>query len=388
MKRERIVEFAGGGDEDIAYLRLVLRKAAQQLDDKWRLRREDDSHVDLLVIEDIADPSLPVARGADLRFVRLIDPHGASGIQTVAWPLSQDLLTRLFNLIGSTGFVSRAPPGPAIQQNIYDDLFEPNQTEHWHAGDEIAAQFSDFSDGWLARPDAAEAKLVQEAEHLFRNDPRVRHKEVVQAFQLHDNIGVEATEGHTEGTGSRKDRRGVIAFGSDTPATSTLDDTNAHHLLAAYLSGKLLPGPARIEVNYIVLTLDPRNRQYYARGSLCVFEDCCTRPLKRGDWKLLSAGDFAEVKKQFEARPFSELQWLCAYLDEAAAAASALAVDKPCRLSMSFDLQRDYPRAARVAKALEAGSTLTAAAAAARVTVADAKRIAYAFDRIGFLEAE
>lgn len=145
MKRERIVEFVGGSEDEVAWLRLLLRKAASQLSDKWRLRREGDGHVDLLIIHDLEDPaSVPMPLESGQRRVRLIDPvFGAAGMETALWPLSQEKLVRLFNLTGFAADMQRpaAPATPAIQHNVYDDLFDSEPSGRWQVAidDEFAA---------------------------------------------------------------------------------------------------------------------------------------------------------------------------------------------------------------------------------------------------------
>ena len=60
MKHERVVEFIGGTDEEVAWLRLSLRRAAVRLVDKWRLRRDGDGQVDLMLIADNGETGTPL----------------------------------------------------------------------------------------------------------------------------------------------------------------------------------------------------------------------------------------------------------------------------------------------------------------------------------------
>lgn len=388
MKRERIVEFVGGSEDDIAYLRLSLRKAGRQLTDKWRLRRDDDTHVDLLVIEDLVDtassPRSAAGEGSQRR-VRLIDPAiGAAGMETVSWPLALDTMTRLFNL-SSVGVEAPSVIAPVIQQNIYDDLFEPTESSRWLGGAEIQVPTLDFTDEWSPPPRAPESELTLQAEELFRRDPRPAHKDLLAAVRLDPFVDIEATDGMTLGGVTRKDRRDAVGARDLKSHTLSAEEANARHPLAAYLTGRLLPGPSRVEAFGVALTLDPRNRLYYAKGALCVFEECCQRTLRRGDWHALSASEFAQVKDQLTPRPMAQLHWLCVYLDERAAAANELDASARYRLIQSIDLGSDYPRAARIARELEQRCTLTAATVAAGASPAEAQRVAHAFDVIGFL---
>lgn len=418
LHRDHIIEFVGGTEVDVAYLRLLLRKAARELSCKWRLRTEDDRQVDIVVVEDFDSGAFRA--DASQRRVRLINPLlGAAGMQTVSWPIAQDTLVRLLNPAvvpaaavpppllaeppapapaAAPAAMSAPTPAPAItlgglqiQHNIYDDLFEPEPDgatdgRHDHGAHEWVGQV-DLAGDWLGgTPSRAEveATLMREADAFFRADHRVDQVEALRQIRLHPDVQIEATEGHTEATGSRKDRRGVIELGSDTPYALNAAEADARHPLASYLSGRLLPAPAQIEAGDVVLVLDPRHRMYYARGALGLMEALCQLSLRRGDWRILSAASFAAIKAQIAPRPYAELQWLCAYFDERAAKEPDDILRY--RILQNIDvLPRDYPIAARIARELEHGSSLKAAAAAAQVSLHEAKRVAAAFDAAGFL---
>lgn len=375
MKRERIIEFVGGSEDEVAYLRLLVRRAAVQLEDKWRLRRDGDEHVDLLVIADNSEEALAPGRP---RQVRLVDPaFGAAGMETVHWPLSLEQLVRLFNL---TGIAAAQPPaGPAIQHNIYDDLFDSEPSDRWKTSDNLL----DSDAEWMPPVDSRGADLMHEAEAFFRHDPREQHRDALKSIRLPDEVEVEATEGKTEWGIARKDKRGALASGlAGTLHSLTTEEAESRHPLSAFLSGRLLPGPSRADIAGIALTLDPRNRQFYARGALCVLEELCRTMPRRGDWRTLSTGDFAAVREQLPPRPYLELRWLCAWVEGAQA---ELEDDARYRLIESVDIAADYPREARVVRALAQGSTLAEAAQAARLPIAEARRVAAAFDAIGAL---
>ena len=390
MKRERIVEFVGGSEEEIAWLRLLLRKAAGQLSDRWRLRREGDGHVDLLIIHDLEDPAAaPVPLETGQRRVRLIDPvFGAAGMETALWPLSQEKLVRLFNLTGFAAELQRPalPPAPTIQHNVYDDLFDSEPTDRWQVviDDDLAAPLDD-DHTLVAQARAREAELMREAEQFFRQDPREEHKQALKAIRLHEAVDVEATEGKTQLGVARVDRRAALGEFADTTITLTPLEANQRHPLAEFLTGRMLPGPASVDLDGLALILDPRNKLYYARGALCIFEDACRRSVRRGDWRGLTAIEFGEIRKSVDPRPYAELIWLCVYANDSTRPAADLDDELRYRLTQTLELGRDFPRAARVAQELAKGCTLSTAASLARVPLAEARRVAAAFDAVSFL---
>ena len=299
MKRERIIEFVGGTEEEVAWLRLMVRRLAVQLVDRWRMRRDDDAGVDLLVVADNGEDGLPVVDGT--RRVRLVDPaFGSKGMEVLNWPPPAERLVQLLNLAGVSTVANDAPPpAAAIRYDVYDDLFESEPAEHWKSGDHLMA-----SDAEWTPPPAPGADLIHEAEAFFRRDDRLEMSEALKSIRLPEDIEIEATEGKTEHGIARKDRRGKLDPKlAGTLHTLTREEAEASHPLATYLTGRLLPGPSRIEVGDVALVLDPRNRQFYARGALSTLEEACRRRLRRGNWRTLTAPDFETVGQQMKPRP-------------------------------------------------------------------------------------
>jgi hypothetical protein len=365
MMNEQVVEFVGGSDEEVAHLRLLLRRAAPQLRRRWRTRREGDSHVELFIV---VDGEAALEGGA--RQVRLLGPAvGPSGIKIERWPLKVPQIVDLLNG-GEPVAASPAPPAtaaPAIQHNIYDDLFEAEAAAgDWSAGE----------------PDliARELALMDEAEAFFRHDSRVAHREQLSAMRLGD-AAVDATEGLTAATSSRQQRRDPLAL-SETAAG---DREDARLPLTEFLTGSWLAGPSRLSTAGFELTLDPLRRQYFANASLCVLEDCCRQPIARSAWRILTTTEFASIRQRNSARPYVELQWLCAYLDEQTLHSHPMQDGAAYRLREPLDLQRDYFRAGRVSRELIRGARLADIASTTRVALDDVRRIAAAFAAVGLL---
>lgn len=355
MQREYIVELVGGGDEATALLRLQLRRAAKQLRAPWRLRRDGDATIDLMVVADAGE--LP---GAELTRCRLIDPNaGASAMSYLPWPLTVPQLIELLN-------ARSVAPAPVIAQNIYDDLFD------------------DTPSGFLTLDldsipfEMRGSDLMDEAEAFFRRDSRQEQSEALRALRLPDAVAVEATDGDTGAGASRRQLR--ESLGSQSSARHL---AGASFGLADYLTGSLLSGPSRVDVDGIQLVLDPRQQQYHANASLCVLEHFVCRTFAVNQWRLMTTQEFAAVRQLWPPRPYAELQWLAAYLSTEPAV--SLANDKRYRLRVTLDVQRDYARAARVTRELALGTTLRDAAAAARVTLDEVRRVAMACASAGLL---
>ncbi len=378
MKRERIIEFVGASEEEAAWLRLMVRRLAVQLVDRWRMRRDDDAAVDLLVVADNGEDGLP--RPDASRRVRLVDPaFGPKGMEVLAWPPAAERLVQLLNLAGVTPASEPPAQSATIRHDIYDELFESEPAEHWKSGDHLLAADADWTP-----PPTPGADLIHEAEAFFRRDDRTELTEALKSIRLPEDLEIEATAGKTEHGIARKDRRGQIDPKlAGTLSTLTREEAEASHPLATYLTGRLLPGPSRIELGEVALVLDPRNRQFYARGALSTLEEACRRRLRRGNWRTLTTADFEALRQQLKPRPYSTLSWLCAYLEPDVGA--ELEEHSRYRVLQTIELGIEYAPAERVAAVLAGGCTLAEAAAAARVSLPEARRVAGALDAIGAL---
>lgn len=355
MQREHIVELVGGGDEATALLRLQLRRAAKQLRAPWRLRRDNDATIDMMIVADTGE--IP---GEELKRCRLIDPSsGPTAMSYLPWPLAVPQLIDLLN-------ARSAVASPIIAHNIYDDLF-----------DETPSGFVTLDLDSIPF-EMRGSDLMDEAEAFFRRDSRKEQSDALRAMHLPEMAAVEATDGDTGAGASRRHLRESLST-----------KTNARHLAGAsfaltdYLTGSLLSGPSRVDVDGIQLVLDPRQQQYHANASLCVLEHFVCRTFAVNQWRLLTTQEFAAVRQLWPPRPYAELQWLAAYLNTQPAV--TLANDKRYRLRATLDVQRDYARAARVTRELALGTTLRDAAAAARVTLDEVRRVAMACASAGLL---
>ncbi len=427
MKKERTIDFVGASDEEQAHLRLLLRRASAQTMDSWRLRQEGDPEAELLLVDEhtiVGTSALAAARQRGQRCLRLVDGEAVAP-DAVARPLSLAMVVRLLNLssMALDTPVVETPPAELILGNPYDDLFAADDAD---GGGSFRPRYDDLPEEPSfdrrepiaepvrkpAPPPAAVAPrptapapapatppltlsvdlgeaVLRGPEDIFRRDLAKPYKEALKQIRLDDSIRIEATEGLSDRASAKKDRRGGVGPAANTIVsgshTLSLDEASQSYRLADYLQGSLLPGPSTIRHNEIELTLDPRNRKYHARGSLVVFEDLCREPLLRGAWHGLSSVEFSLLRDRLPPRSYDELLWLAVFLDREHPRAAELDVTVRYWLSSSFDLGRDYPRAARVARELTAGGTIEAAAAAARVGLEEARRVAAAFDVLGWL---
>lgn len=399
MARERIVDFVGASDEEVARLRLMMRKAGKQLVERWRLRQEADEQPDLLLVDPstvTGSTALARAREGDRPCVILGEAGKGSGANDIlprAFKL--DDLVRMFNAAGMAAMTATLPPAaaPTITHNVFDDIFSTSEETT------VAVDLGDFNPDEFSFDIPAAATFTrgfEESEALFKHNSDREHREALKQINLGEHIEIEATDGHTDRTAHTGERKsGTIYVSSSAPisprfeaeaAPAAGDDTERYRL-DAYLTRSLLPGPARlVHTSLSALTLDPRSKLFYAKGTLCAFEPHVMRLFPRGAWQALSATEFAEVREQQSGRDYVELIWLSAYLNSGGRLANNMDPSALYRLRKPFNLGRDYPQASKIVGLLQRSSRAADLATATRCELGEVYNVLNAFDAIGYLD--
>ncbi len=386
MASDRIVEFNSASDEEIAYLRLLLRRVIGRLNAPWRLRREGDAHADLLIIHDHAID----APASTQRFVRVIDSvFGAGSMQRLSWPIDKEALIRLLNGHVPVTVLEPQPVQPvgakhaelsgSIQHSIYDELFEEDAHEAWHSPSSFELDgLEAFDISTSSEHRRREQAMIDAAESVFRVRPSPQ--DTLRTIALDETVGVEATTGRTDAGGNRNEKRSALVDLAVPSGLALQSDDNIASLME-FLGPRLLSGPAQILIDDIALTLDPRRATFYAKGSLSVFEECCRHHIRRSDWRELGVHEFAQISATLVARPYTELMWLSAYANHA-----QLRIGDRQAVRLSHGLtDTGYRTAERVIGELRVGCTVLSAAASTRVTVEETRRVFAGFEQLGWL---
>jgi len=388
MARTWILDFVGASDEEQARLRLLMRKGAPQLAEPWRLRVEPEERPDLVLVDAssiVGFNALTEARNAGLPCVLAgVGLTGAADERVLPQPFKLDTIVEMLNRhIAPAPVASDVAKAPVIEHNIFDDFFsggggsDPDQVVDEHALELKLAPYSlEFA--------------IDEAEAKFKLDAKDDVHESLGRIKLGDDISVEASR-ETRRTAAL--RESGIRVSSAPPLDpsiihgAAIDDDVERYRLETFLTMPILAGPARLVIaDAAPLTVDPRTRLFYAKGSLCVFEPHCVRKLAPADFQPLSLHEFEDVRHQFPAREYPELLWLCAYLNSGGVLAPHLDANAMYRLRRSFEIGRDYAAAARIVRELQRVGRAQDLAATARCSLGEVFNVLNAFDAIGFLE--
>jgi hypothetical protein len=388
MARTWILDFVGASDEELARLRLLMRKGAPQLVEPWRLRAEPEERPDLVLVDAssiVGFNALSEARNAGVPCVLAgVGLTGAADERVLPQPFRLDTIVEMLNRHTAPARVeSGIVAAPVIEHNIFDDFFsgesesEPDQIVDEHTLDLKLAPYNlEFA--------------IDEAEAKLKFDEKDDVHERLGRIKLGDDVSIE-TSRETRRTAALRETG--IRVSSAPPVDPSIlhlvpiDDGVERYRLETFLNTPILAGPARLVTpDAVPLTLDPRTRLFFAKGSLCVFEPHCIRPLAPTDFQLLSIHEFEDVRNRFAAREYAELLWLCAYLNSGGVLAPHLDVNAMYRLRRPFEVGRDYPAAARIVRELQRVGRAQDLAAAARCSLGEVYNVLNAFDAIGLLD--
>ncbi|TDR45795.1 hypothetical protein DFR29_104225 [Tahibacter aquaticus] len=398
MRIDKNLVVIGLSDEDTAHLRLLIRKAAEQLQQRWRWGSEEGA--DLVIVDaDVFAGQMARTRAlaAGMRVAVLTDESGPS---TTELRLNRPL--KLANVIDvlnqSGGGLALAP----AMGNISDDMY----LEFAHASssrldppDGLRHLFDEEGDvDAQALGLAADEPVAIGADELFKRDEGAHKPRFSVPLTLDDDTYVERGGATSRSESRVSDSAEGMARQPSAPGPNTLPPVKrgsnvnldgSRHALRAYLQGQLLAGPAQIRLGDApALTLDPKNEQFYTEGGLGQLEIYARAPLSRSDWRALTTAELAQVRDTQTAQPYQNLVWLEALVQSGGRLAAQLDPGGSYKLKRWLELDRDVRQHQRIARAMLQPARLNEISAAANVPMADVFDVVNAYYAIGLVEWE
>jgi hypothetical protein len=383
MTRERIIECIGASDEDIAHLRLLLRTATASLRDSWQWGGEDKA--DIVIVDAhslIGDSALRRTQQRGIEFAQLIEAgDNAPDWHYLRKPLRREELVELLNGVGQNTIA----PLAILSQG--DDFFDLDLEES-NGTDELPELDTTFR--------LNQAELENESfESLFKRDPLAETPQFLMPEKLKGNAGVEYISDTTALSSARADainpfaREAVADANIDPSFRRDLGDRSTSkemHPLSAYLSGRLLGGPARFALpGAPVLVLDPKEHVFHAEGGLAALEPYSREPLQLDAWERLVSTEFNAVRANVSARPYAQLMWMQRYVTSNGYLGSHLDPAGTYRLTDWLDIEQDYPRAFRIGANMLNPQRLDEIARISGVAIAEVFDVVNAYEAIGYV---
>ncbi|MBA8884524.1 hypothetical protein [Dokdonella fugitiva] len=347
MSNSRTIAVVGVSEQEVAHLRLLLRKCADDIGQTWRWGDEDTAD---LVVVDVDSFGGQMARtraqGAGIRCAVFTDRTVEGADLVLRRPLTRANVIEVLKQ-AATPVVARADIGAHTDDFYTRDL-----------GDAA----SDSAP--VAEPDVLPAMGLDQALQP-------------QPLELREMVGRDPPP-----------PRAAPAEPARKYATreSMLTDT-APRELREYLESNLLTMPARFSLaGAPPLVLDPKNKVAHAPAALGALEPYCRVKWRLCDWQPLTGTELADVRAEQQSHAYSRLVWLQVLVQSDGHLAKHLDPGGTYKIKHWIEIDKDLGRYFRIASAMLQPARLHEIAAAAAAPMAEVFNLVNAYDAIGNIE--
>jgi hypothetical protein len=386
LSNEKVIAAIGVSDEDVAHIRLLIRKASAELSHPWRWG--SDSRADLLIV-DTSNFAGQMARSrakvTGMRAVVVLeDGADAEGDPAFYRPFKPENIVNVLNqaIDTSESLRSRVRAGSEFFQS------QPREFEV-DGNQEDLRLINQEADSRSSAADVAPG-----LDELLRDNPLANPRLAPNPLRFDQNSDIDGSGDPTRRSELRSDRdRESLAIplseisAARIPAKKLNDEDQSRHRLREYLEGALLGGPVQVAwEDSGVLTLDPKNHVFHCADPLRGLEIYCKESLRRSDWHRLTTAELAEIRETQPARPYTLLVWLDVLLQSSGRLASNLDPGGTFSLTQMLEIARDYPAHARISAALMRPTRLHEIAASCGCEMGTVFDVVNAYDAIGWLK--
>ncbi|MEO7062988.1 MAG: hypothetical protein ABI082_04335 [Dokdonella sp.] len=367
MSRDKSLALIGVSDQEAAHLRLIMRRAASSLDQRWVWGEE--SSADLLVIDArsfAGQMARTRAQGAGVRYAIFSDETLDDDVLVLRRPLQLAGVIALLNGVG--GAVAQHPEVESNNAGFYvRDI-----------GDDSGAADQAILGATFDRAHAA-----QGLDELLRAQP-VELRTAQDWVQSHEAAEPRARAADRDGVLHNAE---VITPRKYATRAAMLADTMPHGL-RAYLEGDLLGGPARYALpgKLPPMVLDPKLKVAHSPLGLAALQPYCHQRWRLCDWQPLTSAELDEVRAKQPALPYARLIWLDVLLHSDGRLASHLDPGGTYRLARWVEIDHDLSRYFRVASSMLQPMRLHEIAAASGAPMSDVFNVINAYEAVGLIE--
>lgn len=371
VSREKTLALIGVSDHEAAHLRLIMRKAAPDLDHRWLWGEEGSA--DLLVIDAqtfAGQMARTRAQGAGMRHAIFSDERVDGDGLVLRRPLRLADVIALLNEAG--GAVLHQPEIQANDAGFYTrDIGDDH-------GESIAPRPGPAFDGGQAVAGLDDMLRPQSLDARDALDRVQTRPPVIPA-------GTAATLSTTREAMQKPESMPPRKYAT---RSAMLADTTPHGL-RAFMDGDLLGGPARYALpGSAPLVLDPKFRVAHAPAGLSALAPYCWRRWRPCDWQPLTSTELIEVRGSQRTFPYERLIWLDVLLHSDGKLAPHLDPGGTYRLAHWVQIDHDMSRYFRIASAMLQPMRLHEIAAASGAPMGDVFDVINAYDAVGLIEWE
>ncbi|MBL0164387.1 MAG: hypothetical protein IPP82_12315 [Xanthomonadales bacterium] len=385
MANEKIIAANGVSDEDVAHIRLLIRKSAEQLLNAWRWGA--DAQADLLVV-DTSNFAGQMARSrakvTGMRFAVVRDADADhEGDPALIRPFKPE------NLVAVLNHATAAATGLKGQDRTSSGYFQNHSSEFEGIAD--LPDFKMMDDTAEHTPD--DANVAPGLDELLKDHPSADPYLNLKPQKFDQSARVEGSGNPTRRSAQRADQdRESLAVPLSTPSSArvperkqNLEDLSVYRL-REFLEGELIHGPMQIAwPGAGALTLDPKNQVFHNADRLSDLEIYCRESSRLSDWRRLTTSEMNVLRESQPGQPYQKLIWLEVLLHSNGRLASNLDPGGTFQLTRWLEIARDYPIHARISAALMQPHRLHEIAASCECEMSAVFDVVNAYDAIGWL---
>ena len=368
VSRDKSLSLIGVSDPEAAHLRLIMRRAAAALDQRWRWGEE--SSADLLIIDPrsfAGQMARTRAQGAGMRYAIFSDKPVDDDVRVLRRPLQLADVVALLNSVGAA-----AVQHPQVDSN--DAGFYVRDI-----GDDADKSYDADSDVPFDQ-----AQTAHGLDDLLRAQP-VELRTAQDWVPAHDMAEPTAPAQRSADKEQRSQASAPArAYGT---RAAMLADTKPHGL-RAYLDGDLLGGPARYALPGKVppLVLDPKRKVAHSPLGLAALVPYCHQRWRLCDWQPLTGAELDTVRATQPALAYARLVWLDVLTHSGGRLAPHLDPGGTYRLARWVEIDHDLSRYFRVASSMMQPMRLHEIASASGAPMGDVFDVINAYEAVGLIE--
>jgi hypothetical protein len=403
MAKDLIIAAVGITEDQAAHLRLLIRKVAKDVPEKWRWGTE--MKADLVVVDPnnfAGHMARTRAQASGMRCAILCDnefPEHEGLI--LREPLKAENVIDVLKQASAPTFKA-APVNAASEDFYFRDLADFKQEgassgrDAWgkpQANEPVALGLDELIKQ-QAKTTPAVNPVAEGIEALIKAEQQKAETPPVKKLQLATDTTIAATSAPSARAQARindsSDAQNRHAnLNLDNPnIRRILEADNSEHSIRDYLDGeRAIITPSQIFANEApALTLDPKNKVFHARGGLSALIPYCSRVLPAKDWKMVTTRDLAQLRETEPGRPYSELVWLQTMLRGTGRLANHLDPGGTYRLKGTVSAEAEFRDHGAIIPFMQKPARLNEIAADAGASMDAVFNLVNAYDVIGLIE--
>lgn len=403
MAKDLIIAAVGISEDQAAHLRLLIRKVAKDVPEKWRWGTEQKA--DLVVVDPnnfAGHMARTRAQGSGMRCAILCDSEfpEQDGL-ILREPLKAENVIDVLKQASAPTF-SAAPVNAASEDFYFRDLADFKQEgttpdrDSWgqpQPNQPIALGLDELiKEQAKAAPPAN--PVAEGLEALIKAEKQKAESPLVKKLHLSTETAIAATSAPSAraqariNDSSESQNRHAKLNVENPNIKRILDADNTEHSIRDYLDGdRTIITPSQIQLSEApALTLDPKNKLFHARGGLSALISYCSRFLPAKDWKMVTTRELTQLRESEPGRPYNDLIWLQAMLRGSGRLASHLDPGGTYRLKGTVSAEAEFRDHGAIVTFMHTPARLNEIAADAGASMDAVFNLVNAYDLIGLIE--